>query len=138
MVRQHLRVVSWNANNVIQKKHEVSTFVQDNDVNMFSLQEICLHPRNTLTLPNYTLYRTDSLNGFAGCTAIAIKQSIPHYVSAKQSQIVLPLKPLPSLYPPCKISPLPPRSHLSLIRIIISGDFNAKKSLLGLPHYHCT
>ncbi|GFY56704.1 probable RNA-directed DNA polymerase from transposon X-element [Trichonephila inaurata madagascariensis] len=75
-----LKIVSWNADSIINKVNEFEIFISEHDPDIIALQETKLRPCHSLNLPNYKTYRTDRLTHRGGGTAILIKRSIPHHI----------------------------------------------------------
>ncbi|GFX37015.1 nucleic-acid-binding protein from transposon X-element [Trichonephila clavipes] len=75
-----LKVISWNADSIINKIQEFEFFINSQDPDVIALQETRLRPCHNLNLPNYKTYRTDRLTHRGGGTAVLIKSSIPHHV----------------------------------------------------------
>ncbi|GFR21507.1 nucleic-acid-binding protein from transposon X-element [Trichonephila clavata] len=72
-----LRITSWNSQALKSRVQELEEFINDWNPDIILVQETQLRPCDLVTIPNFTLYRTDRLTHRGG-TAIFIKRSIAH------------------------------------------------------------
>ncbi|GFR27912.1 putative RNA-directed DNA polymerase from transposon X-element, partial [Trichonephila clavata] len=73
-----LRITSWNSQALKSRVQELEEFINDWNPDIILVQETQLRPCDLVTIPNFTLYRTDRLTHRGGGTAIFIKRSISH------------------------------------------------------------
>ena len=138
-----LRVVTWNANGVLHKKHELADFVATHDPQILLLTETHLLPIQTFKLPNFTTYRTDRLLRRGGGTAILVKNTLLHYniqaptlKTLEATTIQIQINSTHYRFASCYKSPaetLYPPDLDALLDFggpcIIGGDFNCKDPL---------
>lgn len=140
-VRQ-LKIVSWNANSIRNKKYEFEMFLQDHSIDVALLQETWLRPCNNLKIPNYTVYRNDRLDGPQGGTAIVIRNTLIHYLPenplnlnhTEATTVIIPTErnsslQITSVYIP-PLQPFSPGDFHEIMSLniptIIAGDLNSK------------
>jgi hypothetical protein len=73
-----LRLVTWNANGLPDKKLELTQLLQELDVDVALIQETHLRPGLAVNIPNYQVYRSDRPDGRGGGTAVYIHRRLPH------------------------------------------------------------
>ncbi|GFQ98619.1 hypothetical protein TNCT_410191 [Trichonephila clavata] len=73
-----LRITSWNSQALKSRVQELEEFINDWNPDIILVQETQLRPCDLVTIPNFTLYRTDRITHRGGGTAIFIKRSISH------------------------------------------------------------
>lgn len=82
--RKSLNTVVWNAQSIRKKSYETSNFLNTNDIKLCLITETWLRQRDSLSLPNYIIYRNDRIatntnnRNIGGGVAIAIRKDIPH------------------------------------------------------------
>ena len=79
-----LIILQWNADSLLSKKEELKNFVQDNDIDIYVVQETKMKPNDTTpTIPGYTIVRKDreqkmgQHNTAGGGVLIGIRDTIP-------------------------------------------------------------
>ncbi|XP_052743468.1 probable RNA-directed DNA polymerase from transposon BS isoform X1 [Bicyclus anynana] len=81
---RNLRVVTWNANGLTERRQELETFLLIENIDIALISETRFTPKTHITLKNYTIYTTNHPTGNNhGGTAVIIKTSIKHYVLAE-------------------------------------------------------
>ncbi|GFS52786.1 probable RNA-directed DNA polymerase from transposon BS [Trichonephila inaurata madagascariensis] len=139
--RNTFKIISWNADGVLNKIDELAEYLAENDPDVIALQETFLRPCLDLNIANYTTHRNDRMTDRGGGTAILVKNSIPHHSIQINTNMVetttilieshLNNAAICSLYKP----PRPQASNLisDLLKIfrnrtqcINVGDYNAK------------
>ncbi|GFY66661.1 putative RNA-directed DNA polymerase from transposon X-element [Trichonephila inaurata madagascariensis] len=139
--RNTFKIISWNADSVLNKIDELTAYIAENDPDVVALQETFLRPCLDLNIANFTTHRNDRMTHRGGGTAILVKNSIPHHSiqintnTVETTTIVIESQPsnvaICSLYNP----PGSPVRNLipDLLKIfrnrsqcIIVGDYNAK------------
>ncbi|GFR17519.1 RNA-directed DNA polymerase from mobile element jockey [Trichonephila clavata] len=142
-----LKLVTWNADGVLQKIPELEEYIDRHDPDVIALQETFLRPCHSLNFPNYITYRNNRRTHRGGGTAIIIKKSIAHHSieiptnSIQNTTIVIEEThniTICSIYRPPK---QPPQALIpDLLRILrnrtkcfIVGDYNAKHQTWS-PH----
>ena len=135
-----LRLLTWNANGINNKKHEFREFLCREMVDVALLSETHLKPNLRANIPNYNCYRNDRMDGRGGGTAIYIKRTLDHYpinnpnCLGLESTIININTAMGNLsIVSCYNSPNSTLSEndFNLLnglgnKIIIAGDFNAK------------
>ena len=133
------KVMSWNCQSVRNKKIELCTFVQNNNIDIIQLSETWLAEKAHFYIPSFDCYRVDRSHGGV---AILIKNSIPHssvtQISLEYAEAVF-LKIhdpsgdffIGSIYCSPAASREKSQAFFSRVlsfpgRCILAGDFNAK------------
>ena len=75
-----LKISTWNARSVKNKKHEVINFIEKHNIDILLITETFLKPHIAFHIPNFLIYRNDRLNQTGGGVAIIIKNSINHNI----------------------------------------------------------
>lgn len=75
-----LKVTSWNANCITNKKEELTIFLKEHDVDIMLLCETWLRAGDILKIANYVVYRSDRSNQPGGGTAVVVKKDLKHCV----------------------------------------------------------
>lgn len=76
--KNFFKLVYWNANGLLSKKHELMHFLEEEEVDVIMIGETWLNNNHMLKIPNYSIYRNDRIHNPRGGTAIAIKRTLPH------------------------------------------------------------
>ena len=85
-----LRIIAWNANELVQRKQEFEDFLHNENIDIALVSEIHFTPWTVLKIRNYSIYTTLHPSGKArGGTAIIIKESIKHFELEKHSELYL-------------------------------------------------
>ena len=133
--QKQIKIALWNANSIVAKVGELTHFLNEHKIDIIALSETKLTPNLTLTIRNYTTYRTDRTRR-AGGVAILVKNTLAHtllpqtashieHVSIKLSNGVV----IASCYsPPTKTITNADLDALvsQAPRVMALGDFNAK------------
>jgi hypothetical protein len=77
-VHRPLKVLAFNANGTGRKRYELSKQLQELHIDVALLSDTHLKPHERFFIPNYHFYRTDSLPGRKGGTAVAVRKGITH------------------------------------------------------------
>lgn len=78
-MHKSLKLVIWNANGLIQHKHEIIIFLELYKIDIMLISETHLTTKSYVNFPNYYLYHTDNPSGLAcGGTAVLINKNIKH------------------------------------------------------------
>ena len=81
-----LRIVTWNANGLTERRQEILTFLQIEKIDIALISETRFTAKSHFTLDKYTVYTTNHPSGNShGGTAIIIKNNIKHYEIEKYS-----------------------------------------------------
>jgi exonuclease III len=70
-------MVQWNANSIVQRKHELEDFLTSNRIDVAAICETKLTPRRKLKIPGYSIYRQDR-NAHGGGVLILVHNEIQH------------------------------------------------------------
>nr|CAD7258469.1 unnamed protein product [Timema shepardi] len=79
-----LRILSWNANGILQQVHEFEEILQTYGIDLALLGETHLNADKRFNITGYNTYRTDRAHGRGGGTAVVIRNYLPHYRSTIQ------------------------------------------------------
>lgn len=75
-----VRITQWNANGVSRRKHELTYFLQDKNIDVMLLAETHLTNKYTFEIPGYTFYGTNHPDNKAhGGTGILVRSRVKHY-----------------------------------------------------------
>lgn len=135
-----MRILLWNATNIKNKTHELTLFLDNNQIPVAILTETWLKPSDHLHIPNYMIFRKDRLLDAGGVVAILIHKNVPtctipqtnldiEYTAVKLST-PSPLVVVAAYIPPRK--PIEPKILHKLTSLdpssqfIIGGIFNAR------------
>lgn len=145
IVPHAITIMSWNANSVYPKRHELETLLDDEKFDVVLIQETFLRPGTNFKIKNYTTYRNDRLTTIGGGTAILIKSRIKHTLlptpqtnnfEITSLKIHLATGPIDvhSVYKPPNKRLL--NEELNLIfnsnnQVLIAGDLNSKSKEWG-------
>jgi hypothetical protein len=66
IVRNNYRILQWNANSIIQQKHELAYFLKVHRIDIAAICESKLSPARKFALPGHKIYRTDRNNRGGG------------------------------------------------------------------------
>lgn len=81
-----LRIVTWNANGLTERRQEILTFLQIEKIDIALISETRFTAKSHFTLDKYTVYTTNHPSGNShGGTAIIIKNNIKHHEIDKYS-----------------------------------------------------
>ncbi|GFU02564.1 putative RNA-directed DNA polymerase from transposon X-element [Nephila pilipes] len=135
-----LKILSWNANGIRQKKDEFKHFISLHNPDIICMQETRLKPADNLNIANYITHRTDCITYAGGGTALLIKSSIPHHATVINTTLIenttitierrnnSPITILSTYKSPSK--PMSSQELSAIFRnrdnCIIIGDLNAK------------
>lgn len=137
-------MLAWNSNSIVNRLPEFRDYVAEEKFDVVLLCETFLKPANTLSVPNYHIYRSDRLTGRNGGVAVLVKKNIHHeripnfnIVNLEHAAVnILMSDNRPITIIAAYNSPSKPllASDLSQIfpssdRIILGGDLNAKNRL---------
>lgn len=144
--RQIIKIGAWNACSILSKWDELHSFVAEYNIDILLLGETWLKPSHILKVPNFTVYRSDRVNGKGGGTAVAVRSHIKHhvipekvYLSLEATRIEICLEGLGpvhivSVYQPSSRTFMA-EDFLSLfdrdVPMVVVGDLNAKHSAWG-------
>lgn len=73
-----LKVISWNAQSLFPKSHEIIDFFETNVYDVICINETWLNDSHRLFFPSYKLYRVDRQAGSGGGVAMAVNRKIKH------------------------------------------------------------
>lgn len=147
MNKDHIIIATWNANGILQRRHELEVFLQTEKIDICLLSETHLTKHMYTKIRGYATYQTPHPQDAArGGSAILIKDNITHYEESKYATeylqaTTIKIKTSKHQY---SISAIysPPRhgieveDYLDFLRsfdgrFIIGGDFNAKNIRWG-------
>lgn len=77
MPPHNLRIMTWNANSITNKKIELQHFLSVNNLDVAAITETKLSPTRKFSIPNYTVYRSDR-NQHGGGVLLLVKNGIKH------------------------------------------------------------
>lgn len=72
------QVLSWNAQSIMNKKHELLHHLQENRIPVALISQTHLRPSDKFSTRNYTSYRSDRPNRREGGVAIILHKSTKH------------------------------------------------------------
>lgn len=143
----HLKISYWNANGISQHTNEIQQFVDQNDIDVFLINETHLTDKNNFKIQGYDFYDTKHPEGTPrGGAAVLVKRSLPHYLWGRHSTSNMQAC---SICIECKNEKIvlsayysSPNNHPSIEdyknffasqghRFIVAGDFNAKHTFWG-------
>lgn len=143
------KIALWNANGILNHKHEVELFLSNNKIDIMLVSESHLPTKYIFKIPHYAVYNAahpDASRKRRAGAAIIIRQGIKHFLLGKvemphiqAANVVIEdwLGPLtisaaycPPNYPANKISFTNYFNELGN-RFIAGGDFNAKNVSWG-------
>ncbi|KAK7871524.1 hypothetical protein R5R35_010330 [Gryllus longicercus] len=142
-----LRIVSWNANGILQHRRELEVFLHQENIDILLVSETHFTERSYLRISDYEVYCTNHPDGTAhGGTAVIIKTRIRHnmykdnakdYLQATSIQVYDKFGPLviSAIYSPPKHK-ITTDQYIKFFRtlgtrFIAGGDYNAKNRLWG-------
>jgi hypothetical protein len=73
-----LRVIAFDANDIMRQRYELSKQLQDLHVDVALFSETHLKPYEKSFISNYLFYRTDHHPGRNGGTAVVVRRRVPH------------------------------------------------------------
>lgn len=142
MTQGDLRLATWNANGILNRKLELEIFLQTQKIDVCLISETHLTNQSYLNIKGYMIYHTSHPDNQAkGGSAVIIKNSISHYEDRhiQSAEIQLTLVGIKALkqnlivgavyYPPrYNLKKTDYKNHLNLLgeRFIVGGDYNAK------------
>ena len=142
MIKKDIRIATWNANGILNKKDELQLFLNLQHIDICLITETHLTTQSHIIFKGYKVYKTNHPDNKArGGSAIIIKDSINHYEECHiQSDIIqLTAVGVKSMKQKFTLGAIycPPRHKLkskdyeSFLehlgeRFILGGDFNAK------------
>ena len=84
MSNRSLRIITWNANGLNQRIHELEIFLRTNNIDIALISETHFSNKNYIRIRGFCAYwTTHPSERSRGGTAILIKQSIQHYQQEK-------------------------------------------------------
>ena len=142
-----LRIMTWNANGLSQRAHELDLFLKTNSIDVALISETHFSQRSFIKITGYTAYWTTHPSERArGGTAIFIKQNIVHFMQeeireAYMQGTIVAVKFRSSVVNICAAY-YPPKYKITRYqftevfkklgpRFIIGGDFNVKHTAWG-------
>lgn len=137
-----LRITTWNANGIQNRKQELEIFLNTQNIDVCLISETHLTKQSYLKLRGYKVYHTIHPDNQAkGGSAIIIKDNINHYEEhcLQSAEIQLTVVEIKSIKQKLTVGALycPPRYNLKKLdyknflqhlgdRFIVGGDYNAK------------
>lgn len=80
MINSFLRIVTWNANGLNQRAHELEIFLHENNIDIALISETHFSNKNFIRIKGFNSYWTTHPSGRArGGSAVLIKNNIKHY-----------------------------------------------------------
>lgn len=77
----NLRVVTWNANGLTDRRQELQTFLEMEKIDIALVSETRLTSKSHIAINNYKIYTTNHPSGNShGGSAVIIKNNIKHYL----------------------------------------------------------
>lgn len=147
MHNSFLRIITWNANGLIQRAHELEIFLRTNNVDIALISETHFTNKNYIRIKGYSAYWTTHPSERArGGTAILIKQNIQHFQQEEIRELYIEVTIIAIQYNGAELNIgaayCPPRHSLTNSqytdifnrlgpRFIIGGDFNVKHTAWG-------
>lgn len=138
----NLRIATWNANGLTERKQELEVFLQMEKIDVILISETRFTSRSHFTIKNYNMYTTNHPSGNShGGTAIIIKSNLKHYPLEEYCTVKIQATTvkiqdhkseisLSAIYCPPKhsISSDDFKAYFSTLgsRFISGGDWNAK------------
>lgn len=142
MDQRDLRIATWNANGILNKRHELEVFINSQHIDVCLISETHMTTQSYLRIRGYKIYHTIHPDNQAkGGSAIIIKETINHFEEChlQRVDIQLTMVGIKSTKQKLIVGAVycPPRHNLKkedykiLLqhpgeRFIIGGDFNAK------------
>uniref|UniRef100_A0A2M4CXW8 Putative reverse transcriptase n=1 Tax=Anopheles darlingi TaxID=43151 RepID=A0A2M4CXW8_ANODA len=78
MINPALKIASWNANSITNKKTELILFLEKHNIDILAASETFLKSNMNFSIPNYVTHRLDRSVGQKGGVALFIKANIKH------------------------------------------------------------
>lgn len=76
----HLRVLTWNANGLTDRRQELETFLHTEMIDVALISETRFTRMTHISIKNYRIYTTNHPSGNShGGTAVIIKNNLKHY-----------------------------------------------------------
>lgn len=143
---KNIKIVTWNANSVKSKVHELVHFIQNHKYDIVGICETKVDDKYKINIPGYSVYRNDR-NSRGGGVAIAVKDNIQHVEvileenSSIESVGILiknrdtDLFVVESYIPPAVVLKNQDLDKLfnKYPKTIVMGDFNCRR-----PEWNCT
>lgn len=142
MSQKDLRIAAWNANGVLNKKHDLEVFLNTQHIDICLVSETHMTNQSYLKIRGYKTYHTIHPDNQAkGGSAVIIKENINHYEERhlQRNDIQLTAVGVIATKQKLKVGAVycPPRhnlkkeDYLTLLthlgeRFIIGGDYNSK------------
>jgi hypothetical protein len=142
-----LRIVTWNANGILQHQTELQVFLDIQKIDVCLISETHLTKQNYIKLRGYSSYLTAHPENTArGGSAVLVKDNIKHYEEQKYETSKIQATAVKIMMGKYKITVAaaycPPRNNLKMEdyqtfltslgdRFIVGGDFNAKNTHWG-------
>ena len=142
MDQKDLRIATWNANGIQNRKQEIELFLKAQDIDICLVSETHLTNQSCLKINGYQVYQTIHPDNKAkGGSAIIIKNKINHYEEChlQTAEIQLTVVGIKSTKQKLIVGAIycPPRHNLKELdykkfilhlgeRFIVGGDYNAK------------
>lgn len=139
---QNLRVVTWNANGLTERRQELEIFLETEKIDIALVSETRFTSKSHITFNKYKIYTTNHPSGNShGGSAVIIKNNIKHYSmeeyrteKIQATTIVVLEKHIETVFSAVYC---PPRHTITVqdykdyfstlgIRFISAGDWNAK------------
>lgn len=87
---QLLRVATWNANGLSDRRQELELFINENNIDIILISETRYTSKSYLRIPGYSTYLTNHPSGNShGGTAVLIKTKYKHYEIEKHEKTIL-------------------------------------------------
>jgi hypothetical protein len=138
IVHRPLKV--FNVNGIGRQAYKLRKQLQDLKIDVALFTETHLKPHMRFCIPNYHIYRNDSLDGNKGGIAVAVKKGIPHtYVDlppllSLEAIVSIPIGYTEMLFASLYKSPPIARRDADITELlnlrmksILAGDLNAKQ-----------
>lgn len=147
MHNSFLRIITWNANGLVQRAQEVEIFLRTNNIDIALISEMHFTNKNYIRISGYSAYWTTHPSERArGDTAILIKQNIQHFQQEEIRELFIQVTIISiqchgaelnigAVYCPPRHS-LTKSQYMDIFnklgkRFIIGGDFNVKHTAWG-------
>lgn len=135
-------VMQWNVRSIRNKKHELSSLINEHKPFLLAISETWLKPSSRFRVPGFSCLRDDSTEGWDGC-AILVKHSLSYSLCSVPQHSpginIVAVRTLGSTFISIYI-PYPNPSLISELDYILSslpgplvvmGDFNCHNTLWG-------
>lgn len=144
---QHLKIMAWNANGLLQHHEELHTVLNEESIDICLISESHMTDKTDISMPGFKIYNTNHPSNTArGGSAVIIRENIIHHEDTKYDKEEIQATTvniqrnnqfikIAAIYSPprCTIKQNDYTNFLRQLgeRFILGGDFNAKNTNWG-------